>query len=407
MNGNAGADDLNVTGNVASITVNGGDGNDDIDVSAAASATAINAGAGNDDLDYSAIALTQDVDMGAGNDTVTLIASVTGDFDGGDGTDTLDLAGASAATFSNFETVTAATVTGAATESFNGGGFVLTGNSVAFAASGINEVNLAGINVDASGTFTWITGLDSTVYGSATGITYTGSGTWANTVTGTANADQIIGGDGVDTISTGGGADTISVGAGNDIITGGAGDSTITLGAGADQFTSGAGDESVDVGSDSDIDAMTLVAANGVDTFSNFDSGEDTIDVTTNVLGAAITASLAITTAQAAHGAVDDDDVFYVTTDGTAASLTTSGTATLDAADYTATTLTDVASFLDEQFDAGNVATEEAMFVINDTTGGNAYVYNFIDAGGDTTVDAAELTLFAVVNDTLTSGDIV
>jgi len=299
-------------------------------------------------------------------------------------------------------------VTGAATESFNGGGFVLTGDSVTFAASGINEVNLAGINVDANGTFTWILGLDSTVYGTATGITYTGSGTWANTVTGTANADQIIGGDGIDTIDGNDGADTITTGAGDDVVTGGTGDSTYSLGTGIDTFESSSGDDTIDLGSDTVADVVTLLAASGIDTITNFVSGTDQIDVTgAGQKMASINANSTVATAQAAGAtALVDTNVIYVTTDGTAASVTTSGTATLDAADYTATTLTDVAAFLDEQFDSNN-AVEENIFVINDTTGGNAYIYNFVGAADGTTIDADELTLVATVNDTLAAGDLV
>jgi hypothetical protein len=340
------------------------------------------------------------------------MTGVTGDFDGGDGTDTLDLVGVAAATFSNFETVTAtAGITSADTESFNGGGFVLTGTTVAFAASGISEVNLAGINVDASGTFTWTTGLDSTVFGSATGITYTGSGTWDNTVTGTANADQIIGGDGVDTIDGNDGADTITTGAGNDIVTGGTGDSTYSLGTGTDSFESSSGDDTIDLGSDTVADTVTLLTASGIDTITNFVTGTDKIDVT-EALGAQLMTGIAgnstIATAQAAGAtAMTDTNVIYITTDGTAASLTTSGTETLAAADYTATTLTNVAAFLDEQFTTNNNGGDENIIVLNDTTGGNAYVYNFVDGGTNTTVDAAELTLLATVNDTLASGDIV
>jgi hypothetical protein len=275
ITGNDGADNLDVTGALAGVTVNAGGGNDDIDLDANIQTGAIiNAGSGNDDLDFAGAATTIDVDMGAGNDTVTLIAAVTGDVDGGDGTDTLDLAGASAATFSNIETVTAATVTGADAASFNGGGFVLTGNSVAFAALNANDLNISGINVDAAGTFTATAGLSGVVYGSNVPMTFTGSPTWANTVTGTVNADQLIGGAAVDTFTGGNGADILTGNGGADILTGGGGADTITGGEGADVINAGlAADSIVLTETTAAVDTVEIEGGLTFDTITGFTTG--------------------------------------------------------------------------------------------------------------------------------------
>lgn len=315
ITGNGGSDDLNVTGallianTVAGITVNGGDGNDDIDVTGAASGTVINAGDGNDTLNYAIgtgapdIATTQDVDMGGGNDTVTLIASVTGDFVGGLGTDTLNLAGASAATFTGFETVTANAVTGADAGSFNGAGFVLTGDAVAFAAAGVNEVDLSFINDDAAGTLTWTTGLDAGVFGTSTGITFTGLTNWANVVTGTSNADQLIGGDGADQLTGGAGNDIINGGDGADLVlVGGDGNDTITGGEGGDTITGGNGVDTIiltEATAATDTVVIALADTGDGDEITSFTAGAtdgDVIDLDGSTLASGEVAGATTTT---------------------------------------------------------------------------------------------------------------
>jgi len=90
--------------------------------------------------------------------------------------------------------------------------------------------------------------------------------------------------------------------------------------------------------------------------------------------------------------------VYYVSTNGAAANLTTAGTATLNVADLTATTLTNLAAYLEEQFVGTTTAGDDAVIILNWTAGGNVttYMYEYLEAGA-TTILAAELTLLGVV----------
>ncbi|MDA9206451.1 hypothetical protein N9O45_03775 [Planktomarina temperata] len=171
------------------------------------------------------------------------------------------------------------------------------------------------------------------------------------------------------------------------------------------------GDDTIMLGALSELVRFEAVATNGVDTITGFTVGTDDLDVSATLLTSAITAEVAIVAAAAAHGAINNDDVFYVSTDGTAANLTTAGTATLDLDDFTATTLTDVAAYLDEHFNSTGVATDQALFAVNHTaTGGLTYLYSFTEGAGATVaMEAAEFTLVASIDGDviLTTGDLV
>jgi len=104
-------------------------------------------------------------------------------------------------------------------------------------------------------------------------------------------------------------------------------------------------------------------------------------------------------TAAGAQGALADDRSIIVSANGTAANLTTSGTATVSTADFTAGTLTAVAAYLTERFTV--IATnQENVVVFNDTTAGQnkSYVYDVNEVGGNTSIDAGDITLVGVID---------
>jgi len=231
--------------------------------------------------------------------------------------------------------------------------------------------------------------------------------TAAVTLTGNANTGgttNITTGNGNDTFNSGSGADTIVAGAGNDTVNGGAGDDFITGGLGTDTLTGGAG-----------ADDFILSAGTGLDTITDFLGGTDDLDVTTGVL-AAVVVGETITAAGAAIALTtiyDDDDVHYITTDGSAADITTAGTATLAAADLTSADETNLVAFLNEKFAGATsgAAAEDTVLVINYEPNTTAYVYELINDGVDNALTAAEITLIAVVDyvgtTALAAGDII
>jgi S-layer protein len=247
-----------------------------------------------------------------------------------------------------------------------------------------------------------------TVNGSNTGSNTITTGTGNDTITGGTAADTITGGNGEDVIYGGAGADSLTGGLGADQIFGEIGNDTLTGGAGNDTLTGGDGADVFVFGSDN----TTLGGNNGVDRILDFVSGTDDIDVTNGLL-AAVDNNVVTTTAGNANSIIiADNDVHYISMNGAAANLTTGGNATLSASDLTATTLTNLAAYLDERFVTANSAGNDAIFVINWTAGGSttSYIYEFTDAGGNDTIEAAELALVGIVSrgDTvLTIGDIV
>ena len=120
------------------------------------------------------------------------------------------------------------------------------------------------------------------------------------------------------------------------------------------------------------------------------------------------TANNNVTAAAAANSITfGDDETSVITTTGLAADITTAGTAVIT--DFTNTT--QVAAYLEEliNFDGNANTTEVGVFVLNDETGGSAYVYLANDNGDadNTDLTATDLTLIATVSDALVAqGDI-
>ncbi|MBK5969233.1 MULTISPECIES: beta strand repeat-containing protein [Thiorhodovibrio] len=94
-------------------------------------------------------------------------------------------------------------------------------------------------------------------------------GSGALDIEGSDVSDTMEGGSGEDTLSGFGGDDTLDGGAGDDSLTGGTGDDSLTGGTGDDSLTGGAG-------------ADTFVhngAGDGLDTITDFNAAEDTLDI--------------------------------------------------------------------------------------------------------------------------------
>lgn len=192
------------------------------------------------------------------------------------------------------------------------------------------------------------------------GAVVTGS-TGANSIVGTGLADQITGGNG---------ADTITGGAGNDTI-----DLTETTAA-------------------ADVVNFNAASTNGVDTISGFGSADS---IYIELLGSGDIDSEVAISAAAAQGAFTDKAAYIFSTSGAAATLTTLGTATLAEADFTASTLTNLAAFLSERFTT-TAGTTDGAIVVNFTGNSTTYVYSYVaSATVNTTVDANELTLVGVI----------
>jgi Ca2+-binding RTX toxin-like protein len=373
---------------------------------ASVSATGLNAA-----LTATATANLTAITGGGGNDVITNTTAVASTLVGGSGTDTLVMAGdITGVVFSGFEIFNvAAGVTKALASQFTGSTAIVTGNAgtivIGSAAAELDRstINLSTLTFDdnpasnpdtvsvnyTSSTAATSATLSSSAYLSTQALTFVG-GTISNRVGGTQNADALTGGAAADTLFGGAGNDTLSGLGGDDVINGGAGNDSLTGGTGADDF---------------------LLTTGSVANITDFVVGSDDLDVVTGVLAALGTETVTTSAGAADSITLADNDVQYVSTTGAAANLTTAGTATLALADLTAGTLTNLATYLEERFEASGTAAHDAVFVINYTATGStkSYVYEFVNGGADTTITAAELSLIAVVtrDAVLTTGDVI
>ena len=286
------------------ITVNSGAGADTIVVTDLAASSVINAGDGDDTVTATAagsesIAFT--LSTGGGDDTINVGESSTMTLDAGAGTqDQVNLdATFTSATFSmtNVEIVDmAGDATLTANQFANENTFKLTGqgNTLTVDGSGGSTAQ----TIDASGlTFD---------IGDLADVALTG-GSAADTITGSQAVDVISGGAGNDTITTGSGGDTV------------------------------------------------VLATGSIDTVTDFVSGSDTIDLT--AFSASTTETVISAAAAAGNDAIADEEYFFITTDGTAADLTTGGTETVS--DFS--NETQVAVTLGEQFTAAGTSGDTGL----------------------------------------------
>ena len=350
-------------------------------------------------------------DFAAGGATLTNISSTVTDFRfiTGAVTDSFTLdrlvdGSANAATFSaraDFAAaITALTALDEETMSFSG-------------SAAANDLTISTVTVEDLTTLN-VTGAADVIITTLTGAVNlatvnASTSTGAVTISAASSVENITAtaGSGVFTFTGGNGADTITGGAAIDALVGGAGADSITAGAADDEITGGTGNDTLTGGDGADDFNFAAVGSNGIDTITDFVTASDDIDVATPIGNNAVT----IVAVGGAQTTVDNTE-YYISTNGTAANLTTAGTATLTETDLTATTLTSLAAYLDERFADLAGAGDVEVFVINWTANGNdtSYVYEFVS---NTNADflAAELTLTGIVQHTaaaiLVDGDLI
>jgi hypothetical protein len=138
------------------------------------------------------------------------------------------------------------------------------------------------------------------------------------------------------------------------------------------------------------------------------------LDVVTNaVIGAVVQVAPIVAAGTVDSVTLADNSVYYVSMNGAADNLTTAGLGnTLSTSDMTVATLTNLAAYLDERFVGTAVNTVDAVIVINWTAGGSttSYVYEYVEANANDTIQGTELTLIGVVDrgtTVLTTGDVI
>ena len=185
---------------------------------------------------------------------------------------------------------------------------------------------LGGIDVVAGGAG------DDTISGGA-GNDYLFGDSGADAIDGGADDDVILGGSGADTLNGGAGADLIRGGSGADTIDGGAGADIIFGGSGADTIDGGAGDDVIFGGSGDDAltggegaDTFVFAPGDGNDTITDFNTSEDTINL--SMFGADISfGDLTVTATADGTGSII---AVPGGTDGAAVTITLQGVATTD-----------------------------------------------------------------------------
>jgi hypothetical protein len=279
-----------------------------------------------------------------------------------------DFDGTGTETFTGIETLninTGSTVTNAAVFAAATTLTPSAGNSGAVInVSGANAMTFTGAVTAGAINASALTGILTVTAAPANAITITG-GTAADVITGSAAADLITGGNGAD------------------VITGSAGNDSVVL-----TETTSAADKLVFI---TGANAAAVLAANGMDTITGFGSN-DTLNIA--ALGDGTTTATGLTTVNtaAAQGALTDDTVVILNVAGTAASLTTGGTAAVT--DFT--NMTQVAAFLSERYTTTDDANQENVIVWN--VGTTTYIYH-IDtiAAGTTAIAAAEIVLLGTI----------
>ena len=206
--------------------------------------------------------------------------------------------------------------------------------------------------------------------------------------TGGTGDDILTGGDGINGLTGLAGDDTLSGGGGDDVLDGGAGSDTLTGGAGGDTLKLGLNDGAADVVR---YAALTEGAADltiaDTDHITQFESGIDSIQFINASIGLNGTGVLSV-----AGGGADlagSDYGIFAISGATAADLGS---------------LTDISAAIGGL--AGVDAGDKAIFTVQNDAGTSSGVYAFIDANADTTVDALELALVAVVDTAVTDTDV-
>jgi len=91
--------------------------------------------------------------------------------------------------------------------------------------------------------------------------------------------DKLIGGAGVDTLDGGAGKDTLKGGGGDDLLRGGQNSDTLLGGVGDDRLEGGLGNDQLTGGTGADVFVFTNFAGEEVDTITDYNDAQDTIDL--------------------------------------------------------------------------------------------------------------------------------
>jgi len=414
--GNAAADAFNGTGTLAASaieatdTLSGGDGSDTLFFTAAGTGVALVA-AGASITSVENVSVTTNA---GGTIVPTLDASLVG------GLNNISLIPTSATDAITITNLTNSQVFNLNPTAAYTGGTLTIGNAVGGAAGGTQTVN---VNLNPAATST-IVGLstnaddlhiNSSGIGAPTAITTLTLSSSAAKLTLTGGTNFTVAGVATNQVGeidatgftgnltftnlAGGAGMTANLGSGSDVITGTAGVDSINGGSGNDTFTGLAGNDTMTGGAGNDIFTFSATTTNGKDTITDFTSASDKLD-----MGAADGTAATVTTiapGAASATAFATNSAYLINATGAAGSLTTSGSQVLTAADYTAATLTNLATFLAERYTAVGTSTtaDVATIVINDTSSGSttSYVYQWDNDATANVMQAAELSLIGIV----------
>lgn len=194
-------------------------------------------------------------------------------------------------------------------------------------------------------------------------------------------------------------SDKVTIAGGSDI------DTITAMPVVINEITSGAGNDIITLGTGVDTVIFGASGAAGENTINSYTQASDKLNVVAMTAGTGSAATALTSVAAVVTTANRKDFIQVISTDGTAASITTSGTATLAAADFTAATLTNVAAFIAEKFtgDSSTTSTDTGVYVFNfnGATGGDmTYIYQFDNDASANVTQAAELTLVGIVAST-------
>lgn len=153
------------------------------------------------------------------------------------------------------------------------------GNDTLFATEQNNENGDTSSNViwAGSGNDSLFGGLGADTLGGGTGSDQVAGGSGNDTVYGSTGDDTLAGDAGNDTIFGGADSDTLNGGGGDDLLFGGAGSDTVSGGTGSDTLWAGAGDDQLTGGTGADT--FIFGATSGNDTVTDFNTSEDTLDL--------------------------------------------------------------------------------------------------------------------------------
>jgi hypothetical protein len=353
-------------------------GSKDITLSGSTDASSVDASAMTGDLTATLSATVDTITGGAGDDTFT---AYNGDFtvDGGAGDDTLNTGAVDfsddTVSISNVEVINVATNSAVFLQGQLGGTETITGTTGTLEIEGAatdDTINLSG----------FANGLTQAVDG--TGLLIIDSGAGADTLTGSSSNDLFLAGAGADTIVAGNGQDNIVGGTGGDTI-----DLTETSANSVADF----------VGYTALTDWAASVGAaggtfSGHDVISGFRTTSDQLRFDAGFTDGDTSAIVAVA------------DRIIAAADVSASTAASTALNDLSAAEFT--DVDSVLAYINDASVMGGTFTytggADELLAVTDATSGSTAIYHVDSA--DTTITATEVSLVAVVDAILVSGDI-